>query len=144
MKQAFLVFVAATFFVLATGCASVQYAQRPSEITVDADTGLIYFYREKAFFGGGIRYAITENGTKVGVLKNGTFFVVYATPGAHTYTARTEITETVSLDVKAGETYYVRGSVGLGVFAGRPRLAEVTASEASGKLDELKFTALAR
>ncbi len=129
-------------FAVLSGCATTNYAEKPAQITSEADTGLIYFYREKSFVGGGVSYAVSENGVKLGALKNGTFFIVRATPGRHFYEAKTESGESVRIDVEAGRTYYVRGSVKMGVLAGRPELVQVTAAEAAGKLEKLKYTSL--
>ena len=48
------------------------------------------------------------------------YFPYYADPGELEFWAKTESTSSVTVDVKAGDTAYVRGSVGVGFFVGRP------------------------
>lgn len=145
MKTArFFASAAILLSVMLTGCATVHYAERPATFDPGADAGLIYFYREKAFKGGAISYAVTENGTELGALRSGTFFIVHATPGTHTYEAKTESAATVRLDVEPGATYYVKGSIKFGLLAGRPMLEETTEEEAKEKISGLKYTSNAR
>ncbi len=128
------------FISLFAGCASVKYADKPATLTPQPDKGLVYFYRETAFVGGMISYKIKETDVQIGALANGTYFAVQAAPGAHTYTASTESTESIIVSVEAGKTYYVRGGVNMGFMAGRPSLTEVTESEAKNKIPKLKYT----
>lgn len=134
--------ILALSLVMLSGCATTNYAERPAQMIPEDDAGLIYFFREKSFVGGGVSYAINENGVKLGALKNGTFFVIHATSGRHVYEAKTESGAFVQLDVEAGRTYYVKGGVKMGVLAGRPELVQVTEAEAAGKIEKLKYTSL--
>ncbi|MBQ3059576.1 MAG: DUF2846 domain-containing protein [Desulfovibrio sp.] len=135
-------------FMLAVGCAKMPLRgdyikDTPPQITADADSAVIYFVREGAFGGGGISYFIFEDTQKIGLLKSGTYFMHRATPGKHTYLAKTESRAAVTLDVKAGETYYIEGTVGMGFWAGRPELREITKAVAEQYLPELEYVRLA-
>ena len=108
--------------VLTGGCASVTYQTLDVMPEVKEDIGLIYFYRDKAFFGGAISYYIYDGEVKIGALKNGTFFFHETVPGEHTYCGKTESKSCITLSVEAGKTYYVKGDVNIGFFVGRPEL----------------------
>ena len=135
--------------VLLAGCAKmplredyVKEATAPV-VTPDETSGVVYFVRDSAFGGAGISYFIFEDTTKIGLLKSGTYFIHKTTPGKHTYYAETEARSSVTLDVEAGKTYYVEGSVGLGFLAGRPQLMEITEPVAKQYLPELEYIRLA-
>ena len=104
---------------------------------------MVYFLRESAFTGGGITYFIFEDDTKIGLLKSGSYFIHKATPGKHTYLAETESRAAVTLDIQPGQTYYIEGSIGMGFWAGRPQLTEITKPVADKLLPDLKYIRLA-
>jgi hypothetical protein len=127
-----------SFCVATTGCAGLQVSKDHPMPTVQADKGLVYFYRESSFKGAAIHYDISDNGTVIGALQSGTYFYENATPGPHTYSAKTEASSEVTLNVEAGKTYYVKGSITFGFVAGHPKLeiADETAAQAAlAKLD---------
>jgi hypothetical protein len=45
----------------------------------------------------------------------------------------------VTIDVKAGETYYVKGSIRLGLIVGRPRLLVVSPEVAESEIIKCKL-----
>jgi hypothetical protein len=85
--------------------------------------GQIVFFRESKFVGAAIGYKVREGETELGKLRNGTYFVHVATPGAHAYTVHSEAKDVLNLEVEAGETYFVAGGISMGVLAGRPNLS---------------------
>jgi hypothetical protein len=94
-----------------------------------AGQGLVYIYRPGKFMGGGAGFDV-HTGTKeadraVTYLQNGGYFPFYTAPGEITLWGKTESSASVTLDVRAGETYYVKGSIGVGLIVGRPRLEVV-------------------
>ncbi len=107
--------------------------------TVQPDKGLVYFYRESSFKGAGIQYDIRDNGSVIGALQSGTYFYENATPGPHTYSAKTEATSEVSLNVEAGKTYYVKGSITFGFVAGHPKLEIANEADAQAALSKLDY-----
>jgi hypothetical protein len=121
------------------GCAGMQRSKDHPMPTVQPHKGLVYFYRESSFKGAAIQYDIRDNGDVIGALQSGTYFYEYATPGQHTYSAKTEATSEVTLDVEAGKAYYVKGSITFGFMAGHPKLEVVSdgaaAQAALAKLD---------
>ncbi len=107
--------------------------------TVQADHGLVYFYRESHFGGAAIQYDVRDNGNVIGALQSGTYFFENATPGKHTYSAKTEAESDVSIDVEAGKTYYVQGTISMGFFAGHPHLTLADSSTAQAALAKLDY-----
>ncbi len=109
---------------LLSGCATLGTAYTPDN-NAPKDKGTVYVYRPKAFAGGAISYTVSVNGNEVSSLPAGGYFVYYAAPGENEFSAKTEAKTSVTLDVKAGQTYYVQGTMGMGVFVGHPHLTQV-------------------
>lgn len=99
-----------------------------------AGRGQIVFFRPSKFAGGAIGYKVREGACELDKLSNGTYFVHVAEPGKHEYIAHWQAKDLLPLDVEAGETYSVRGTVSMGILAGRPNLPPS---------DEAAFRALA-
>lgn len=97
--------VLAAFFV---GCAHGP-AFSGSENPLP-DRALIYFYRPGAMTGAAASYGIKRVEDKLGALRNGTYFPYQAEPGTHTfYYEGINGFAKVTLEVLAGETYFIRG-----------------------------------
>ena len=67
-------------------------------------------------------YTVRANGADIAKLPAKGYFVYSAMPGEVEFSAQTEAKTSVTIDAKAGETYFVKGTVGLGVFVGHPAL----------------------
>jgi Protein of unknown function (DUF2846) len=78
--------------------------------------GQIVFFRPSGFLGMALYFKIRENGTELGKLTNGAYFVATVDPGKHTYDAQTENKDHLTLEVDDGETYYVRGGMKMGLI----------------------------
>lgn len=100
-----------------------------------ADKGQIVFYRESKFAGAALGFKVREGETELGKLRSGNYFVITAEPGRHEYNMRSEVKDVLPLEVEAGETYYVKASISMGILAGRPNLAPS---------DEASFLAVAK
>jgi hypothetical protein len=103
-----------------------------------ADMGTIVFFREKKFAGGGVRYKVREGDVELGRLSSGSYFVVQAAPGTHEYTVHSEAKDILTLEVEAGEIYYVLGGVTVGVLAGRPNLSPSDGATFDAMSEKLK------
>jgi len=86
-------------------------------------TGVVVFFREKKYIGGGVAYKVREGNVQLGKLSNGTYFTVRARPGLHRYEVHSEAQDVLTLEVEPGETYFVSFGLTLGIVAGRPNLA---------------------
>lgn len=88
-----------------------------------SDKGQIVFYREPKFAGGAIGFKVREGDTEIGKLRSGNYFVALVEPGRHEYNVKGETRDILPMEVEAGETYYVKTTVSMGILAGRPNLA---------------------
>jgi hypothetical protein len=117
------VFIASTLLI--AGCATLGPAYT-ADTMAPKDKATVYIYRVPGFAGGAISYTVSANGVEVSKLPSGGYFVYYAKPGETEISAHTEAKTSVTLDTKAGESYYVKGTVGMGVFVGHPHLVLVS------------------
>ncbi|WP_297895132.1 DUF2846 domain-containing protein [uncultured Desulfovibrio sp.] len=149
MRKNFTNIALALLFISIVGCAKMplrgDYVEEksPPQIQTDEQSAAIVFFREWAFTGGGMSYFITEDTNNIGLLKAGSYFAYRATPGKHTYSAETEARSSVTLDVQPGQTYYIEGGIGMGFWAGRPQLSEVTKPIFDKVKTDLKYIRLA-
>ena len=100
--------------------------------------GQIVFFREKKFAGAAVKYKVREGETELGKLSSGTYFVASVAPGTHQDTVHSEAKDVLTLEVEAGETYYVLGSITMGFMAGRPNLSPSDEAAFNGMAKELK------
>lgn len=121
--------------------AAPAAAALPNGIAAPPDgMGQIVFFRPSKMMGAALGFIVRENGEELGKLRNGTYFVHTTTPGQHSYVVHSEAKDVMNIEVEAGETYYVSGSLGMGVIAGRPNLSpsDQAAFVASKKLKPAK------
>jgi hypothetical protein len=104
----------------------------------EAGKGLVVFYRPSKFVGGAIGFKVREDGKELGKLRNGNWFAVQVAPGEHAYDVHGEKHDVTSIEVEAGETYFLSGAIGMGVFAGRPNLSPSNADAFGTLLPKLK------
>jgi Protein of unknown function (DUF2846) len=110
--------------VLLNGCATLGSTYTP-DASAPKDKATVYVYRTSGFGGAAISYTVSVNGTEISSLPSGGYFVYYAAPGENEFTAKTEAKTSVTVDAKAGETYFVKGTIGMGVLVGHPHLTAV-------------------
>ena len=99
--------------------------------------GQIVFFRPSKMMGAAMGFKVREGDTELGKLRNGKYFVAVVEPGAHEYTVHSETKDVLAMEIEAGETYYVQGTLGMGIIAGRPNLSpsdEATFMSLSKKL----------
>ncbi len=105
------------------------------------DQGLVVFYRSKRAKGAAIRFQITESGgVSTGTLTNGSMFYKYYQPGQKTFDVSTPSvagSDLITLDIVAGETYFLRGEILWGWPAGRPKFSQEQESRALPDIGKL-------
>lgn len=132
MKLLRLALAASALSLLAACASGPKLAEVKSSIPALKPTeGRIYFYRSNSMMGAAIQPAILLNGKEVGASKPGGFFFVDALPGAQEVSASTEVEKKLTFTLAAGETRYVKTSVGFGVMVGRvyPELVDNTVGQ---------------
>ena len=112
-------------FLLLTGCITSLGPAYSKVDKIPDNTGLVYLYRPSAFFAGGLSYNVKTGETVITTLKNGGYYPYFSDPGEKEFWAKTEAKSSVTLDVKAGQTYYIKGEVGVGILIARPHLMVV-------------------
>jgi hypothetical protein len=131
------IIAAVTVSLVLAGCATLGEKYTPAA-SVPANRAAVYVYRPSAM-APAISPNVQGNGVGLSDLPAHGYFVYYAAPGELTLTAHTEATTSVTLDVKAGETYYVKGSVGMGFFVGHPHLVIVSNDAGAQEIKDCKL-----
>lgn len=121
--------------VLISGCATLGPTFQKIDKTPEG-MGLVYIYRPSSFIGAAVSYDVKVGETVITTLYNGGYYPYFAKPGELELWASTEAKSAVTLDVKAGEIYYVKGTVGVGFFVGRPHLIVVPKSVGETEIAE--------
>jgi hypothetical protein len=137
---------ALTIAAASSGAAEAQRERRAAKaervpVTVPeppAGMGQVVFFRPsgRGFI---IGCTVRENGTAISSLGNGRYFIHATTPGPHSYTARSEASDTVNVEVEPGETQFVRCSIGMGIVAGRPNLSPSDEAEFARRSPKLRM-----
>lgn len=104
-----------------------------------AGKGRIVFFRPSKLLGSGIGFRIREGKTELGKLRNGKYFVADVEPGTHQYTVHSEAKDVLTLEIEDGETYYVQGTITMGILTGHPNLAPSNQAVFDGIADKLKL-----
>lgn len=122
--------------------APEQTAQKQVQIAIPAapaDKAQIVFFRSwRALHSVMSSNPVWEGDKQVGVLKNGTYFVHVTEPGTHKYQVKVVHENELKLELKAGQTYYVRENVRVGVLTERPNLKLSDARTFEKLADEIK------
>lgn len=100
--------------------------------------GQIVFFRPSKLVGGAVGFKVREGETELGKLRSGRYFIAPVAPGVHEYTVHSEAKDVLTLEVEAGETYYVQGTISMGVLAGRPNLSPADATQFAAIAAKLK------
>jgi len=125
-------------FAVITGCAASGPAFK--EITdIPQDKGLVYVYRPNSIIGSAIRYSVYADQDVVCKLIRGGYCLYYAKPGEVEFWAKTESKASLTVDVKAGQKHYVKGSLSMGFAVGRPNLSLVEEQEALKDIVDCKL-----
>jgi hypothetical protein len=107
----------------APAAAAAPDASTPAAAPAPAGTATVIFFRPSRFVGAAVGFIVREGSTDLGKLRNGKYFAVHVPPGKHDYTVHSESKDVLTIEAEAGETYYVSGSIGLGIMVGRPNLS---------------------
>ena len=108
------------------------------------DMGSVVFFRPSKFVGGMVSFKVREGEQELGKLANGTYFVAQVPVGPHAFTVHSEAKDILNLEVERGETYYVEGSISMGVLVGRPNLAPSSESAFTAVKTKLKDSAASK
>jgi hypothetical protein len=139
--------------LLATSVAGAQSNENPpppdpaavtapsdpdADAPADSQHGTIVFFRPRKMIGAAVGFKVREGETELGKLRNGTFFELQVAPGSHQYVVHSETQDVLTMEIEAGETYFVQGTLGMGILAGRPNLAPSDRATFESMKDKLK------
>jgi len=133
-----LVFFALVAATILSGCATTGAAFVPVE-DVPEGQALVYVYRVPSFTGSAISYDVKVDGEIIGKMKNGAYFYTTVAPGSYVISAKTESEYTLNADFEAGETYYIRGGITVGLLVGRPKLELVFPATGEKEITDCKM-----
>jgi len=123
---------------LMSGCATSGPAFTKVE-SIPAGKGLVYIYRSPSFKGAAVSYDVNVKDKVATHLANGGYFPYFADLGENEVWAKTEAKSSVTIDVKPGQTYYVKGGVRMGFLVGRPDLTLEPADVGAAEIAECKL-----
>lgn len=102
--------------------------------------GMIIVYRPRRAVGAVLLFSTTVNGTSIGNLTNGRMLAHAVPPGNYTVetvSASVGGVATVSMQLQAGQTVFVRAGTRMGYPAGRPSLALVSNQQGQSEVSAL-------
>jgi len=142
MNRRFVFGAIVSMAVFVCGCATgPKYAEVGKSIPPPAaGVGRIYFFRSNSLWGFAIQPDIRLNDVVVGSSKPGGFFYIDRPAGTYIGAATTETEKTLSFVLAAGETKYIRTSLGSGVLVGRIILDLEDPRKAQAEIETLSFT----
>jgi hypothetical protein len=111
---------------------------------VSGDQGTVVFFRPSKMGGSLVSFKVREGDKELGKLSNGTYFSVALPAGAHAFVVHSEAKDVLNLEIEPGETYYVVGSVSMGLMVGRPNIAPSDVATFEAAKAKLKDSTLAK
>lgn len=102
--------------------------------------GQVVFFRAKSLLTVGQWFNVREDGDVVVKLTNGSYFIHATSPGEHTYTAKLEpeLKDRLTINVDAGETYFVEGVLTGGLVLSAADLTPSTRARFEKSAKDLK------
>jgi Protein of unknown function (DUF2846) len=122
-----------------TGCGAHGTKFRALD-DVPSGKAIIYFYRPWHFRAGGADFTVFDGETPLVTMVNGGYFTYVATPGEHVVAARSESRIEKTIDIRPGQTYYVRVTPGSGgVILSRASVELVDATIGANEIKDLSL-----
>lgn len=141
-KSSLTILIPMVLSMFISACAPVDYSQQAVYPEARADSALIYFYRTPGFIGSTYRFNVYENKKIVGAMAQDSYFYLFAEAGEHTFSVDDRNQEKgafITLDIKAGNTYYIKIDVEYQVMGGWPVFTIVNEAEAMKLLPTRKY-----
>jgi len=115
--------------------AAAMAAQEPAKPAGEAVH--VNVYRYKQYLGKGIRPSIYCDDKDVARLQSGRYVTLALPPGQHSFRSNDKQSQ-VELDLKPGQTYYIRIDIAAGMWKGHGRLTLVQPEQGAGELKQMK------
>ena len=117
-------------------CAARAYAQSPAEKTAET-VATVYVYRYKQFMGSGLEPSVYCDEAELARMDNGRYFAVKLAPGKHTFRSNDKQAG-IEMELKGGETYYIRVELVPGMMKGHGRLVLMQKEQGAYEIRKLK------
>lgn len=129
--------------LLVSGCASVPMAPKSADAQAKlfapaADKATVYIYRDESF-GAAVKMPVLIDNVSVGDTAAKTYIEKQLPPGQHTVTSKAEHDASVSINMLAGQVYYVWQEVKMGMWAAGSALHVVDAPKGQAGVRESKL-----
>jgi hypothetical protein len=109
-----------------SGCASNATTPTYQKVqTIPDNMAVVYLYRPASVFGCGVSFDVKAAEVPVVNMVSGGYYPYFAPKGELELSAKTEARSAVTVDVVPGQAQYVKCTVGVGFFLGRPHLMVV-------------------
>jgi hypothetical protein len=137
MKKLMLLSLSAMMLSPAAAVAGGKPGAAPAIPSPKPGMGQVVFFRPGGM-GALIKCTVREDGKMVARVSPNRYYVVDMKPGVHTFTAKSEATDAVTVQVEPDETSFVKCKIGMGIGVGRPNLSPSTEQEFAGKAGKVK------
>lgn len=111
-----------------------QVSQQPPAAPHDGKAR-VYVYRNSGVVGKGFRPSVFADENDVAQVQAGRYLILALQPGKHAFRS-TDKNEEVSLDLKAGQKYFLRIEVSLLALKGRGKAVPVPAEQAGAEFSQ--------
>jgi hypothetical protein len=126
------------FGIFLTGLlANAQEPVTQAAVDSASSKATLYVYRYKQFVGSALSPSIYCDEAELARMENGRYFAVTLDPGKHSFRSNDKQSG-VDLDMKAGQSYFMRVEIATGFMKGHGRLILMAAEQAGYELKKLK------
>jgi len=108
------------FFCLLFAFDSLAQVPQPEE-----GKAMVVFYRKNKMTGAALKFNVQDSERTYGELKNGDAIYASVDPGEHTFYSKVFREDAITLNVEEGQVYYVKATMRVGYYAGRPKFDQV-------------------
>ncbi len=131
--------------VLITGCSAVQKATMEADaeaktLSTPDSTALVYVVRPN-FLGTAIRFKVYCDGKYIGTTGGQRFIYTYQKPGNHIFLSKAENSSELSIELNAGNVYYIEQIPQMGIIMARNKLQLLDELSGKEKLNECTLSA---
>ncbi|BFI96499.1 MAG: DUF2846 domain-containing protein [Rhodanobacter sp.] len=129
--------------LVVSGCASVPMASQSADAQAklfapSADKATVYIYRNEEF-GAAVKMPVLIDNMSVGDTAAKTYIEKQLPPGPHTITSKSEKDASLTINMLAGQIYYVWQEVKMGMWAAGSALHVVDADKGQAGVRESKL-----
>ena len=136
-------YLAIFLLLLMAGCATVPMSSPAADAAAKQfkpvpDKSVLYVYRDESM-GAAVRMDVKIDGETCGQTAADTYFRFVLPPGNHKITSVAENTDSVDIDMKPGQLYYVWQEVKMGVLYARSKLHVIGANKGQTDIRSCKL-----